>query len=287
MKILVIGASGLVGSHCLSLFKNKGFEARGTYLNYNLAGTSFFDPTRCFSEIKLNDVVFEPDVIVHCGALTNVDYCETHVAESYLSTVTSTKHIVEYSKKNAVKLIYLSTDYIFDGKKGPYAEDDVSNPLNIYGKHKLEAEDSVKQLDDFLIARITNVYGEEDRNKNFLARLLISLATNEEKTIDLPTDQFATPIYAGDIAKMLWHLIADGKNGIYNLASTDYLSRYQFGCRVKFHFKENKNLILNPISTSLINQSATRPLTGGLSNVKFSTEYPHFLFTSIDNYIKK
>lgn len=286
MNILVIGASGLVGSHCLSYFAQKQFSVIGTHLKFETDKTVFFDPLSKDGFDFLNNN-FIPDTIIHCGALTNVDYCEENIEESYNLTVKSTKLVVEYCKSRNIKLVYISTDYIFDGINGPYTENELPNPTNVYGKHKLEAEGIVQGLNDYIIARITNVYGEEERSKNFIAHLLTLIKSKTDKTFNLPYDQFATPIYAGDIARMLYLLISDGKKGIYNLSSTDYYNRYQLASKVKSYFSEAEHLNLNPISTQSLQQKAKRPLLGGLLNNKFITEYPNFELTNVDAFILK
>jgi len=287
MKVLVIGASGLVGSHCLRYLKEKNIEVIGTYRNHQTANTFFFDPSleNCFD--FLNEIAFKPDTIIHCGALTNVDYCEDNQAESYDLTVKSTEKIVFYCNKNKIKLVYLSTDYVFDGLSGPYLETENTNPINVYGKHKMEAEKIVQKFGNYIIARITNVYGEEDRSKNFIAHLISIINSGVDKTFKLPFDQFATPIYAGDIAKMIYLLMLEEKNGIYNLSSTDYYSRYQLAKKVKSLYNNASRLKLEPVSTITLNQRARRPLNGGLLNIKFLNEFPNFEFTNIDKFILK
>jgi dTDP-4-dehydrorhamnose reductase len=287
MRVLLIGASGLVGAQCLRYFKEKNIEVVGTYRNYKVANTFFFDTSfeNCFD--FLNENSFKPDSIIHCGALTNVDYCEDNFIESYSLTVKSTETIANYCKKNKIKLIYLSTDYVFDGLAGPYLETGNTNPINVYGKHKLEAEKIVQELGNYIIARITNVYGEEERSKNFIAHLISIINTGADITLKLPFDQFGTPIYAGDIAKMLYLLVKEDKKGVYNLSSTDYYSRYQLAKKVKSYFNNASQLTLEPISTKLLHQKARRPLNGGLLNIKFSNEFPNFEYTNIDKFILK
>lgn len=287
MNILVIGASGLVGSHCLDYFTEKQMSVLGTHLNFKTDNTVFFDPLNKNGFDFLDKNKFSPDVIIHCGALTNVDYCEENIEESHAMTIQSTKVIVEYCKAKNLKLVYISTDYIFDGINGPYTENETPNPVNVYGKHKLEAEILVQELNNYIIARITNVYGEEKRSKNFIAHLLTLISSKTDKTFNLPYDQFATPIYAGDISRMLYLLICDKKEGIYNLSSTDYYNRFQLANKVKSYFNETDHLNLNPISTQSLQQKAKRPLSGGLLNNKFINEYPTFKLTNVDTFILK
>lgn len=289
MKVLIVGASGLVGGHCLIQFKQAGYDVIGTHLNYATPETVYFNAEDIGkeSEGNFNIHAFNPDIIIHCGALTNVDYCEQHSDESRKGTLEPTKHIVDYCKGKKVKLIYISTDYVFDGIDGPYIESASVNPVNIYGKHKLECEKIVSELPDFIIGRITNVYGEEARSKNFIARLIQMFQNNEDKTLHLPVDQFATPVYAGDIARMLVLLVNDNKKGIYNLSSTDYYNRYQLAMKVKSYFKENTSVTLKGIDTKTLNQPAQRPLYGGLLPIKISLEYPEFISTNVDSFIQR
>lgn len=287
MKIFIIGASGLVGSHCFSYFNSKGWEVVGTHLNFATDDTVYFNPSGVDFEKDFDLTAYDPDVILHCGALTNVDYCESHPEESEYSTVFSIRNMADFCRKNNTKLVYISTDYLFDGKNGPYLEDVDPSPINVYGSHKLIAENISKTVDKFIVARITNVYGEEARSKNFIARLIIWLTTNEEKKLDLPIDQFATPVYAGDIARMLFCLISDQKTGIYNLSSTDYYDRYHLALKVKSFFPHNDSVVLKHVETAVLKQPAARPLSGGLLNHKFIAQYPTFEFTNIDAFLKK
>jgi len=287
MKAFIIGASGLVGSHCLHLFKTAGWQVLGTHMNYPTDDTIYFDALSLNLSEYFDRLEFQPEIIVHCAALTNVDYCELNPEESYKKTVEPTEKIAKYCIEKQIKLVYISTDYVFDGVNGPYVEGAPINPLNIYGAHKLKSEQLVSKVDDYIITRITNVYGEEARSKNFVSRLLLNLENNEEKSLSLPYDQYATPIYAGDIARMIFELVKDNKKGIYHLSSTDYFNRYQLAAKIKSYFKENRSVSIYPVKTSDSNQAALRPLYGGLLNIKFISEYPKFVFTNVDSFILK
>ena len=288
MKVLVLGASGLVGGNCVKVFESKeNVDVVGTYFSFETENTVFFDTLNPQNPENFNVDEFKPNVIVHCGALTHVDYCEDHQEESYQKTVQSTLNAIELCKKFNAKLVYLSTDYVFDGTKGFYKEEDEVNPLSIYGKHKLEAELAVKkELADFVIVRITNVYGDEVRGKNFIARLSVNMQKGEPMELRLPYDQYATPANAFDIAKAIWLLVNDKKVGIYHFGSTDYLNRIQLCQKVAQYFGHDK-VVINPISTKEMNQAADRPLLGGFSTEKFIKEYPGFYFSNVDDYVKK
>lgn len=286
MKVFVVGASGLVGSNCLQKFKELGWDTKGSHLSFSTNDTVYFNTLDLTSEDNFDLKGFDPDVIVHTGALTWVDYCENNPEESYLKTVTSTKNLVSLAKRLNAKLVYYSTDYVFDGETGPYTEEATTNPVNIYGKHKLEAERIIKQelANNHLILRITNVYGDELRGKNFIARLLSAVRNKEEINLNLPYDQYATPLNANDIAIITSMLINDSKNGLYHLGGLEYLNRYQLAKLVLDKLQYSKSN-LKSISTTEINPPAKRPLRGGLLSFKLTREYPQLTFSTVEQYI--
>lgn len=285
MKVFIIGASGLVGSNCYYYFKQQDWNCIGTHFSYQAQNTFFYDTLNLENEENFDVYEFQPDVIIHCGALTHVDYCEQHEAESYEKTVISTKNIITLSEELNAKLVFISTDYIFDGEHGPYDETAPTNPLSIYGKHKLEAEqDVITANSSNIVLRITNVYGDEERGKNFVSRIIEQIFEQKKLTLKLPIDQYATPINAADIARCLYLLLSDNKQGIYNIASTDYMNRVQLALTILKYFPE-ASYDLIPMTTPEINAPAPRPLQGGLKNKKFMQEYPDFRFTTVDEYV--
>jgi dTDP-4-dehydrorhamnose reductase len=287
MKVLIIGASGLVGSNCLKYFKLMGWDCLGTYFSYPAQDTVFYDTLHPENSDNANLMGFGPDVIVHCGALTHVDYCEQHPEESKRLTVLSTQEVIRLARQSEAKVVFISTDYIFDGECGPYSEDALARPLSIYGQHKWEAEQLIAQSGlEHLILRITNVYGDEERGKNFVSRIIMQAKANQHLTLKLPIDQYATPINAADIAKAMFLLLRDSKAGVYNIASTDYLNRVQLALRILQYFPQ-ATYDLFPLTTPELNQPAARPLQGGLKSEKFLSEYPDFLYSTLDDYLSR
>jgi len=285
MKVFIAGASGLVGSNCMTHFSEQGWEVIGSYFSYETEGTVFYNTLEPSHPDNFDILSFQPDVIVHCGALTHVDYCEEHEEESYLKTVQSTKNLLAVAKQCGGRFVYISTDYVFDGKDGPYTEDAPVNPLSVYARHKLEAEQlALGEIADTLVLRITNVYGKEARGKNFIARIIEQCQNNQKLTLKLPYDQFATPTNAWDIARAMFVLLRDGKNGIYHICSSDFMNRVELALRVLSYFP-NAEYDLVPLSTDDLHQPAKRPLIGGFVKMKFSREYPDFLFGTVDSYL--
>jgi dTDP-4-dehydrorhamnose reductase len=287
MKVFIAGASGLVGGNCLKHFDEQGWEVRGSYFSYASEGTVFYNTLEPDHKDNFDILSFTPDVIVHCGAMTHVDYCETHEQESYQQTVQSTINLLAVAKMCSARFVYISTDYVFDGKNGPYTEDAPVNPLSVYARHKLEAEQlALNELPGTLVLRVTNVYGNEVRGKNFIARIVEQCRNNQKLTLKLPYDQYATPANAWDIARAMFVLLRDGKKGVYHISSSDFLNRVELALRVLQYFP-NAQYDLIPISTEELQQPAKRPLVGGFVKTKFSSEYPEFLFSNVDDYMKE
>jgi len=285
MKVFIAGASGLVGSNCMKHFMEQGWEVTGSFFSYATDNTVFFNTLEPAHPDNFDVAGYHPDVIVHCGALTHVDYCETHEEESYQKTVQSTKNLIELARKCSARFVYISTDYVFDGLNGPYTEDAAVNPLSVYARHKLEAEQmALHELPGTLVLRITNVYGDEERGKNFIARIVEQCRNNQKLTLKLPYDQFATPTNAWDIARAMFVLLRDGKNGIYHICSSDFMNRVELALRVLQYFP-GAQYELTPASTEELNQPAKRPLIGGFVKRKFSEEYADFLFGTVDSYL--
>lgn len=286
MRVLILGASGLIGGNALRHFSTGlKWDCRGTYFSFPADNLHYYNTLDPADKKNFNAAEFEPEVVMHCGALTHVDYCEDHEEESFNKTVTSTVNALKLAAACGSGFIYLSTDYVFDGKQGPYREDAAMSPVSVYGRHKAAAEDLVKNSGmNYLICRVTNVYGDEIRGKNLISRLVASARAGEQKSIDFPTDQYATPVNAADVARAAGLLIKEGKSGIYNLASTDFLNRYQLARLVLKHFPENR-IEARPVLTADLKQPAERPLNGGLLCAKFLAEFPDFDFGNINAYL--
>lgn len=285
MKIFISGASGLVGGNCLDHLTAEGHECVGTYFSFPTQNTVYYDTLHPENPENFDVHTFQPEVIIHCGALTHVDYCEDHVEESYQKTVQSTLNLLRLAESLNARLVYLSTDYVFDGTKGPYREEDTVNPLGVYAEHKLEAEQAVVHANPkHLVIRITNVYGKEIRNKNFIARIIEQCHKGEALTLNLPYDQYATPVNAYDVARAIGILLRDHHQGIFHIASTDFMNRVELALNVLKHFPTAK-YTLHSLSTDELKQPARRPLMSGLIKEKFSKLYPEFRFTTVDEWV--
>ena len=285
-KVWVTGASGLLGGNCMKVFADKGYSVLGTHYNYSTDFTEFFDTTNLDEEKNCDIAGYAPKIIVHCGALTHVDYCELHPHDSRLHNVTAVHNIMALAERFNAYLVFISTDYVFDGIKGPYDEHSIPNPLSVYGKDKRDAEIIVQRYERHLIIRITNVYGDEVRGKNFVSRIIDQAMKGQHLTLHLPQDQYATPVNAYDVALAIEMLASCNAKGIYHIAGTDYMNRIQLALRVLSYY-HSASYNLQPLWTEEMNQAAKRPLQGGLKNNKFMTLFPDFLFSTVDEYVSQ
>jgi dTDP-4-dehydrorhamnose reductase len=285
MRVLVVGASGLVGGNCFSLFRNdKKNHVVGTFLKFPVEGLLHFDPEN--DHDLSNEKKQKYDVIIHTAGFTNVDQCEIDSTISFKSNVETTSLLCDLAQQTYAKLVFISTDYIFNGTSGPYTEESKPDPLNVYGRHKLEAERVIaEKLSNYLILRVTNVYGDEARSKNFVSRLLMDAQSGVEKEIVVATDQYATPVNAYDIARSIEVLVESDSQGVYNIAGNEYISRLELAKMVIEKMPSNVK-VSGKITTEL-NQIAKRPLRGGLLNTKFLKQFPNFKFEPVSDYLKR
>jgi CDP-6-deoxy-D-xylo-4-hexulose-3-dehydrase len=286
-RVFITGGSGLVGGQCAIAFRAAGWEVVATHCSYPTPSTVSYDcanPTSTDFDVHS----FGPNVIVHCAALTNVDECEKSPEASKIQNVTATQNVAALAKACGAQLVYMSTDYVFDGAAGPYSEDAVPSPRSVYGQHKLDSEAIALAASTSIVLRITNVYGEEPRGKNFVARIAANAqksVNGEPMTLKLPSDQIATPVEAADVAAVALMLVTDGnKSGVYHVGGSEYVSRVQLAAMILSHVPGH-NATIAPTPTSALNQAALRPLKGGLVSLRLQAEYPLFTFGTIGSFL--
>ncbi|WP_342305943.1 SDR family oxidoreductase [Methanolobus sp. ZRKC5] len=280
MKVLIIGASGLVGNTIYNEFsKNSKYEVYGTYYSYECDNLFYLDMTnKSDVDTIINSV--NPDIIIHPAANPNVEYCEQNPEETWNVNVEGSRNLIEAAKNNESKFIFFSSDYVFDGNNGPYTETDLPNPINEYGKQKLAVEKLIEEiLTDFLIIRITVVYGWEHRGKNFTMGLIEKLKNG--KGMNVPHDQLGSPTYVNNMVQAVKILIENDKKGMYNVVGTDTIDRYRFAQNVAKVFDLDESL-LTPISTDNLSQKAKRPLKAGMKVDKIQKELSVNLMSVIE-----
>lgn len=254
MTALVIGASGLVGGALLRVLDG----AIGTYLTRPREGLRHLDAADA-SAVRRAVAEIGPDAVFFPAADPNVDWCEEHPEDSYRRNVTPAIGALRAAREAGSRFAFFSSDYVFDGRAGPYAEDDAPAPLQVYGQHKLEVERAVL-AEGGTVVRTTTVYGEETgAPKNFVLRLIARLRAGERVTV--PMDQVSTPTWADDLAAAA--VAVAGRPGLWHAAGRELMARDELARTVARVFGLDEHLI-DPVATASLRQRAQRPLRGGL-----------------------
>jgi len=265
MKILVTGGSGLLGQALMNMFQDE--EIYGTYYQHPSTQKNMMyldinsgeDVTNLIQKIK-------PHVVIHTAALTDVDDCEVHKQKATQINVEGTRNLVSSTHQIEAKFVYVSTDYVFDGEKGWYNEEDTPSPINVYGETKLAGEKVVEQeCSDFLIARTSVIYGSAEGN--FATWILSQLS--QGKQISIVDDQYASPTYNHDLAEQLKALIEKDVRGIFHTAGGERMNRYQFALKVADVFGFDNELI-KPVDMNTLKWIARRPHDSSLDISKIT-----------------
>jgi len=276
-RVLVVGSNGLLGQKIVELL------VRGSAHRLTLASLEP-RPARELLSVDYHQIDItskkdvrqlvgdaEPEVIINCAAMTNVDACESEREAAWRINVDGVEHLIDAARRTNVRIYHVSTDYIFDGKNGPYAEDDRPEPLSYYGKTKLASENALRTSGlEVFIARTMVLYGYAAGVKpNFALWLIQSL--EKGSVVRVVDDQLGNPTLVDDLAYAIVRAVELGKTGIYNIAGRDIISRYDFALRLARFFGFGASLV-KPIKTAELKQPAPRPLISGLITLKAETE---------------
>lgn len=253
MKFFITGVNGQLGYDVKRELLERGY-------------TDILAPTRVDLDITNEDAVkkmireYRPSVIFHCAAYTAVDKAEEEQEKCYQVNVLGTKYLTEAAKEMDAKIIYISTDYVFDGtKEGLYQIEDKVNPVNYYGKTKYLGENFIREYDNHIIVRISWVFGIN--GKNFI-RTMLNLAESH-KELNVVCDQIGSPTYTKDLAGLLVNMFLSNVKGLYHVTNEGYCSWYEFA---EFIFKESRKKVkVHPILTKDYKTIAKRPLNSKLS----------------------
>ena len=264
MKILVTGANGLLGQKLVAhLREEKGIDliATGRGVNKNPGGgyTYLSADLRNLEGIRVFIEIANPDVIIHCAAMTQVDECEQNKDLCWEMNVEVTQNMIEVAKENKAHFIYVSTDFVFDGKEGPYSERDMPKPISAYGEAKLEAEKLLHQGGlHYAIVRTVLVYGSSLHPSRTNLVLWVKKSLEAGKAINVVNDQWRTPTLAEDLAKGCF-LVAKGKHeGIFHISGERLMSPYEMAMKVAETYGLDASLITQ-VDASTFTQPGKRP----------------------------
>ncbi len=259
MRVVVTGAGGLLGKRIVQAFKDH--EVVGVYHSSQPETSPFL--ILDLSSLNLRPIEeLSPDIIIHAAALTDVDKCEREPELARLLNVDVTREIVKVSKRTNAFLVYISTDYVFDGTRGNYREEDETNPVNFYGLTKLEGEKLVRDVDS-LVVRTSTPYGSNPASgkDNFALWLLKKLKAGER--VNALVDQVTSPTLNTNFSLMLREAVDKRIKGVLHLAGRSQVSRYDFSLALARTFGLNETLI-NPAHFNEMKWFAKRPMNSSL-----------------------
>lgn len=268
--ILITGANGLLGQKLVEkLIERSSYNILATGRGKCRLPRDWEGYSYIHMDITVKDQIeevfaqYHPSIVVHCASMTNVDQCETDRDACFSQNVEAVNHIVNACMPYNTHLIHLSTDFIFDGKNGPYDEMDAANPINFYGLTKLESENIVKQSSiDWAIVRTGLVYGiSYDMSRSNIV-LWVKGALENGKELTLVNDQFRTPTLAEDLAEGCLLIAEQRATGVYNISGDDYLTPYDMAMETACFFGLDASKIKKSDSTQFT-QVAKRPLKTG------------------------
>lgn len=258
MKVLVTGVKGQLGYDVVNELTKRGHIAIGT----DIEEMDITDAGSVDKVIKES----APDAVVHCAAYTAVDAAEDNVDLCRKINAEGTQNIANVCKELDIKMVYISTDYVFDGEgERPWEPDDKRTPLNVYGQTKYEGELAVENtLEKFFIVRIAWVFGVN--GKNFIKTMLNLGKTRDSLTV--VNDQFGSPTYTYDLAKLLVDMVETDKYGIYHATNEGICTWYEFACEI---FKQaGMDIKVSPVLASEYPAKAKRPSNSRMSKEKLT-----------------
>ncbi|NDI36226.1 dTDP-4-dehydrorhamnose reductase [Chengkuizengella sediminis] len=254
LKVLVTGADGQLGRDMVQRLKKNGEKV----FAFGRKELDITDIDRVL--IKMKEI--HPDIVIHCAAYTNVNFAEKEPNQAFLINSYGTRNVATASEQIRAKLVYVSTDYVFDGSaSSPYTEFDQTNPLNQYGKSKLAGEQFVRELHSkFYIVRTSWLYGKHGHN---FVKTMLTLAT-EKDSLSVISDQIGCPTYTVDLSERIGQLIHTDKYGIYHISNAGSCSWYEFADLI---FKKKKIIVnLKKILSDSFENDTPRPSYSVLSD---------------------
>ena len=277
MKILITGTDGFLGKKLFNLLAKK-YETFGITRKENRENIFSLDIT---DNKKANEIFnkIKPEILIHTAALVDVEKCEKEKELAFKVNTEATENIAKICKKPNIKMIYISTDYVFSGKEESYSIKSTPNPISYYGETKLLGEKAVQSLlNNYIIIRPTILYGfnsAEDK-KNFVLNTINKLKNNEQVILD--NKRIKYPLLIDDVAKTISKLIETNYQGIFHISGPDAVTKYEFGKKIARVFSlpeekiigENLKEQYRPYKVRFENQSIVKVLNleQGLNLIK-------------------
>jgi dTDP-4-dehydrorhamnose reductase len=262
MRAVVIGGSGQIGGWLLRVLEDRGHEAVGTYATVAFPGLAPLDAADLGASADWLRSR-RPDVVFYPAGFTWVDGCERDPARARAANLDQPLNLARATADLGAHFVYFSTDYVFDGRDGPYVEASPTNPLSEYGRAKRKAETALAEAlgDRQLTVRTSWVFGPERQGKNFAYQL--ARALHEGKPLACPSDQVSSPSYGPDVARVVVELAEARASGLIHVAGPEVIDRVRFARALAGAFGLDASF-LEGKTTAEFGQPAPRPLNGGL-----------------------
>ena len=272
MKKILITGSGLLANSLSNKFPNS--ECFFTYRKNQLSikNSIFLDITNK-NELEKNILTINPDIIIHTAAITDLDWSEKNESSTFSVNAYATEHIQELAERVNAKMVFISTDSVFDGKYGNYKEEDEVNPINIYSKSKVLAENSIKHYKKSLIIRGTFFGLKNSKKESFFSYLLNELKNN--KIIKIPKDKISNGMFVDDFSRIIAEMCKKDMNGIFHLGTKDSKNNVEFAKHLAKMYNFNEELIKECFFDDVFRERkliAKRPLNTVLDVEKISKE---------------
>ena len=269
-KLLITGTSGLLGNKIVKAAKHN-YEVIPTYNTKPLHSNSVKLEITNLNEVLNVFNKLEPNIVIHTASETNVDKCEIEKEHAWKTNAEGTRNIAEACQKVNAKLVCISTDYVFDGEKGLYDEEDKPNPVNYYGLTKLEGEKQViKHCKNYAILRTSVLYGWHPWKQNFTTWIINQLKQGKEITV--VNDHYNTPTWAGNLAEIAIEVAEKNLQGLYHASGRERISRYEFAKQIARTFNLNADLVKPVKMSQLTAWIAKRPKDSSLNTGKIQKQ---------------
>lgn len=273
MKILVTGAAGMLGTSLVPVLKEQGHEVYPTDIDTRDPGIDYLD-VRDWIQVSKLARNGRPDVIAHLAAKTDVELCEVEREDAHLTNTIGTENVARMCSELGIPMVYTSTAGVFDGrKKEPYVESDTPNPVNFYGRTKLEGEEVIpKILEKYFIVRAGWMMGSGPaKDKKFVAKVVRQLDAGVQRLYAV-TDKIGTPTYTVDFSKCLANLISTPHYGLYHLVSKGRGTRYDVAREI-LQILKRRDVELVPVDSDFFAKEyfAPRPKSEMLRNQRLKS----------------
>lgn len=273
MNVLITGANGFLGHYLVKKLLQENYSVIATGKGENRLPFTVNEKFRYVSldftdPYAVHDVFgqYQPGVVIHAGAMGKPDECEEQQWQAYLVNVEGTVTLLMNAAERQSFFVYVSTDFVFDGAKGSYREEDKTCPVNYYGKTKQEAEEAVMEYEgDWAIVRTVLVYGQPLSGRSNILTI-VKDKLEQKQSYNVVDDQFRTPTYVEDLAEGITRIVNQKAKGIFHLSGEDMLTPYQMALLTADHLGLDKTLIRR-VTAADFSQPAKRP-----ANTSFDIE---------------